>query len=109
MAAKSKTLAVTSAGVGLFIALAVLAVDLLANQEFFEGVDTFLQVFGLSGLGAVAAAGAIVLVIILVPSAFLGTILVLSTPGRSYIGYCWQGALLVVGGTLLYLGVKRVA
>ena len=48
------------------------------------------------------------LVMILALSAFGGMILVLSCPGRSYIGYVWQGALVVVLGAALYFVVKAM-
>ena len=108
--AKSRALAVMSASVGLSIALAVGAANLLERKDYFRSVDTFLQSnVGLSALAVVVTAIILVLGIILALSAFGGMILVLSSSSkRSYIGHAWRGALLVVLGVALYFVGKAV-
>lgn len=105
--AKSRALALVSASFGLSLGLVVMTVDLLAGEKYFQSLATLLQVdFGLTSLGAVAVASISVLLIVLGISALGGTLIVLSSLPRSYIGHVWRGALVVVLGVALYYLVK---
>lgn len=91
-----------SAFAGLAAALAVSAAMLLERKDYFSRVTEFLANAGLSGVWAPATAIIGLVVVICVVSYIGGHIVYRSSPGRSYIGYAWQGAATVVGGIVLY-------
>lgn len=106
--ATSQTTGILSATGGLALALSVGTALLLERVDYFEEAIEYLEVLGMNALWAPLAAGGFLLAGIATISLFFGRIIYLSTPKRSYIGHAWQGAVLVVGGIVLFTIARLV-
>ncbi len=105
----SRTLGIISATSGLGVAEIVSATIYLHSQGYFGGVALWLQTveLGWTELKAIGFVTILVLLIACVTILF-GTVVFLSSEGRSYIGYAWQGAVVVIGAIVLVTITRRI-
>ena len=107
MPAESPALAIVSASASLFVTLLVVVVDWLKREDYINSAAPLLQGdFGLSNTLAVAYPIILVLGAVLVLSVVFGTLIVLSSSSRSYIGHAWRGAIVATLPVALSFLVK---
>ena len=98
-----------SASIGLGAALTVGAVTYLERRNYFQAAADYLRDdYKVTDLVALAISAIFLLAVISVFAFLGGMIVYLSSKGRSYIGYAWQGGVVFVGGIVLYVIANMV-